>query len=73
MRSKTKTKTKPNTFDSQVKTALSGRRMESKIVDSVGKLKEKEIKEFIKDKGVRERHLAWFIDEDMRNCIKAVS
>lgn len=46
--------------------------MESKIVDRFGKLKENEIKELIKDKGVRERHLAWFIDEDMRNCIKAV-
>ena len=47
--------------------------MESKIVDRVGKLKEKEIKELIKDKGASERHPAWFIDKDMRNCIKAVS
>ena len=46
--------------------------MESKILDRFGKLKEKEIEELIKDKGARERHLAWFIDEDMRNCIKAV-
>ena len=47
--------------------------MESKIVDRFGKLKEKEIKELIKDKGARERHPACFIDKDMRNCIKAVS